>query len=187
MSWQRISTPIDWILEKAGDQRIASIPTEYAGVNFRSRLEARWAAFFDLNGWEWQYEPVDLNGWMPDFLVRTELGRRTLMNGCVMLGGTADVYAEVKPVMEPNEVEACYQKAVSHGGDRWVLLLGIAPLEGTLGYLLDTPEGSQETRAYLHGVLGGYDPDTQNFSDQRSLWRDAGNRVQWRPRKVSNQ
>ena len=24
-------------------------PTRYAGVNFRSRLEAKWAAFFDLN------------------------------------------------------------------------------------------------------------------------------------------
>lgn len=44
-----------------------SIPTTYAGVNFRSRLEARWAAFFDLAGWPWEYEPFDLDGWIPDF------------------------------------------------------------------------------------------------------------------------
>ena len=48
---------------------IAAIETEYRGIKFRSRLEARWAAFFDQCGWSWQYEPVDLNGWMPDFSI----------------------------------------------------------------------------------------------------------------------
>ncbi|SAL24929.1 hypothetical protein AWB67_00971 [Caballeronia terrestris] len=47
----------------------AAIPTRYAGVNFRSRLEARWAAFFDLAGWQWVYEPLDCNGWLPDFSI----------------------------------------------------------------------------------------------------------------------
>lgn len=46
-----------------------SHPTRYAGVRFRSRLEARWAAFFDLMAWPWSYEPVDLDGWSPDFAV----------------------------------------------------------------------------------------------------------------------
>lgn len=41
--------------------------TEYAGVRFRSRLEATWASFFDLAGMPWEYEPVRLGGWMPDF------------------------------------------------------------------------------------------------------------------------
>jgi hypothetical protein len=31
--------------------------TVYAGCRFRSRLEARWAVFFDALGIEWQYEP----------------------------------------------------------------------------------------------------------------------------------
>jgi hypothetical protein len=44
-------------------------PTTYAGTNFRSRLEARWAAFFDLCGWRWEYEPSDERGWIPDFLL----------------------------------------------------------------------------------------------------------------------
>ena len=47
--------------------RFANIPTKYNGINFRSRLEARWAAFFDQLKWEWEYEPIDLNGWIPDF------------------------------------------------------------------------------------------------------------------------
>lgn len=32
------------------------IPTLYAGIEFRSRLEARWAMYFDLLGVEWIYE-----------------------------------------------------------------------------------------------------------------------------------
>jgi hypothetical protein len=32
--------------------------TRYNGVNFRSRLEAKWAAFFDLAGWSWEYQPA---------------------------------------------------------------------------------------------------------------------------------
>ena len=44
-------------------------PTMYNGVQYRSRLEARWAAFFDLIGWKHEYEPIDLPGWSPDFRV----------------------------------------------------------------------------------------------------------------------
>lgn len=48
---------------------IKAHPTRYRHTLFRSRLEARWAAMFDLIGWEWEYEPLDLNGWTPDFRV----------------------------------------------------------------------------------------------------------------------
>jgi len=50
----------------------AAIPTFYGGVQFRSRLEARYACFFDLLGWVWDYEPIDLNGYIPDFILRFE-------------------------------------------------------------------------------------------------------------------
>jgi hypothetical protein len=43
------------------------IPTTYRGINFRSRAEARWAAFFDEMAWAWQYEPLDFPGYIPDF------------------------------------------------------------------------------------------------------------------------
>ena len=46
-----------------------AIPTKYASVRFRSRLEARWAAFFDALGWDWEYEPFDLEGYIPDFVL----------------------------------------------------------------------------------------------------------------------
>ena len=48
----------------------SGIPTTYAGTNFRSRLEARWASFFDLVGWRWTYEPFDTGSWIPDFLIQ---------------------------------------------------------------------------------------------------------------------
>lgn len=34
-----------------------AIETTYQGVRFRSRLEARWAVFFDAMGIKWEYEP----------------------------------------------------------------------------------------------------------------------------------
>ena len=46
-----------------------STPTKYNHVQFRSRLEARWAAFFDVIERPWQYEPLELPGWIPDFLI----------------------------------------------------------------------------------------------------------------------
>lgn len=54
-------------------QQIEAIETTYAGVTFRSRLEARWAVFFDEMGIAWLYEPEGYklpSGWyVPDFLL----------------------------------------------------------------------------------------------------------------------
>lgn len=51
---------------------IKAIETQYRGYNFRSRLEARWAVFFDALHikWEYEVEGFDLGefGWyLPDF------------------------------------------------------------------------------------------------------------------------
>jgi hypothetical protein len=35
---------------------VKAIETRYAGCRFRSRLEARWAVFFDALGVKWEYE-----------------------------------------------------------------------------------------------------------------------------------
>lgn len=40
------------------------------GINFRSRLEARWAELFTELGFEWDYEPIDLDGYIPDFIIK---------------------------------------------------------------------------------------------------------------------
>ena len=58
---------------------IKAIETRYAGYRFRSRLEARWAVFFDSLGLEWEYEPEGIEtdaGWyLPDFRVMTPQGK----------------------------------------------------------------------------------------------------------------
>lgn len=71
---------------------IKSHPTRYRGCLFRSRLEARWAAFFDLAGWEWEYEPFDFDGWTPDFRVSFPCSH----SEC---SGEHTLFVEVKPYL----------------------------------------------------------------------------------------
>lgn len=59
--------------------RFKAIPTKYNGVQYRSRLEARWAAFFDIIKWKHIYEPFDLDKWSPDFKLVTENGQKFLV------------------------------------------------------------------------------------------------------------
>ena len=48
-----------------------AIETIYRGYKFRSRLEARWAVFFDAIGIKWEYElegfVIDGVKYLPDF------------------------------------------------------------------------------------------------------------------------
>jgi len=32
------------------------------GIQFRSRIEAQWAYIFEKLEWNWEYEPIDLEG-----------------------------------------------------------------------------------------------------------------------------
>lgn len=50
----------------------SGIPTVYGATRFRSRLEARYAALFDVLEWPWVYEPIDAEGYIPDFLIQGE-------------------------------------------------------------------------------------------------------------------
>ena len=53
------------------NDKIKAIETVYKGCRFRSRLEARWAVFFDCLGMEWRYEAegyqLKNRWWLPDF------------------------------------------------------------------------------------------------------------------------
>ena len=75
------------------------IQTEYKGYLFRSRLEARWAVFFDACDVEWEYEPegYDLGDglmYLPDFLLHGVDGR-----------AAGDLYVEVKGKMTETDAE----------------------------------------------------------------------------------
>jgi hypothetical protein len=56
---------------------IKAIETQYKGYRFRSRLEARWAVFFDAIGWPWDYEPEGFTwherSYLPDFVCQLNI------------------------------------------------------------------------------------------------------------------
>lgn len=176
-----------------------TIPTKYDGTQFRSRLEARWAAFFGLVGWRWEYEPLDLNGWIPDF---------------ALIGKKETTLVEVKPVAwrdDPVAVQACSkaERAVHDSGHPCeILLLGFAWSEtiaggSGVGWLCEWYDASTATGAcwavapfsslggigfhhdyasYHNRITGEYDGDAGAFAEAPlELWREAGNATQWQP------
>jgi hypothetical protein len=105
------------------------IATKYRNYEFRSRHEAKYAVFFDLCGWRWSYEPVDLNGWIPDFRVGE---KRTLV--------------EIKPFTQFAQWKEEIVKIIRSGCSEDVLLLGedptwvnddVQPSAPQFGYVLE--------------------------------------------------
>lgn len=95
---------------------IPAIPTKYRGRQYRSLLEARWAAFFYLLRWDVEYEPFELNGWIPDFIIHEK----------------TTILVEVKPVFEfPSDVAMKMDNAIM--GTDWtnheLLIVGIKPFK----------------------------------------------------------
>ena len=117
------------------------IETEYKGYRFRSRLEARWAIFFDACGVDWEYEPegYDLGDglyYLPDFILHGVDGRD---------GG--DLYVEVKGQM--TDLDALKINRFAEQGGK-VLVVGRLP-EGD-----DAQDISEDIsdRAYSYGREG---------------------------------
>ena len=89
-------------LAKRITEMIKAIETEYKGYRFRSRLEARWAVFFDACNAKWEYEPegfeLDNGQWyLPDFLLHDVKGR-----------ASGDLWVEVKGVMTQEDAIKIY-------------------------------------------------------------------------------
>lgn len=85
-----------------------AIETYYRGRRFRSRIEASWAAFFDLVKWRWEYEPVDMAGYIPDFVLEFP----------------TPVLVEVKSSLSFNELHQHKEKVEASGWVGEYLLLG---------------------------------------------------------------
>ena len=109
------------------------IPTKYNGVNFRSRLEARWAAFFDLIGWRWEYEPIDLEGYIPDFILHL----------------ASPILAEVKPEVEHLDLIPHTKKIQSTSWRNEALIVGASVFEESVSL----PEHGAEIVMPFLGIL----------------------------------
>lgn len=106
---------------------IKPIETVYNGYKFRSRLEARWAVFFDAAGIPYQYEPegyeIDGIKYLPDFYLPS-----------------FDAHVEVKPDRPgiENDILKC-MKMIQWGG----------PIK-TIIFLGDIPSMDWVTGGHLH-------------------------------------
>lgn len=77
-----------------------AIETEYAGCLFRSRLEARWAVFFDHLEVEWEHEPegfeTSAGRYLPDFRIDLPSSYAISEDGRVVVD-VPYMWFEVKP------------------------------------------------------------------------------------------
>jgi hypothetical protein len=96
------------------DMQPRAIETRYKGYRFRSRLEARWAVFFDALGLKWEYEPEgfelgNFQRYLPDFKV-WGVGFKQFM------------WVEIKGEF-PSDTETAKLAAVCGSTEEWGLIL----------------------------------------------------------------
>src|SRR5699024_6072304 len=94
-----------------------AIATYYRGIEYRSRLEAKWASFFTRIGWRFTYEPLDGDGYIPDFLIH----------------GRAPMLVEVKPAVTRADYQKPVPKLEAGLEDHWdhdILVVGADPRPG---------------------------------------------------------
>lgn len=160
---------------------IKSHPTSYKGVNFRSRLEATWAAFFETCGIRCEYEPFDLDGWTPDFLIHS----------------TRSVLVEVKPLLFGTsgwreDIEMA-RDAAGKVGSNEALILGVSPFLTPVRWSEPRKEKQCQIGVFL-GKTPGYAYITEGQKvhheciddpsvrvDYTKFWKIAKNRTQWKP------
>jgi len=167
-------------------------PTTYRGVLFRSRLEAKWAAFFDNVKWNWEYEPCGFDGWIPDFAI---------------YGDPKIIYVEVKPI-----VKFCTETSdkIDSAADTShpIILIGqtcpVPGFDGTcddtmqLGWMRDELGWSDASLGswddcigYCDANQGWVDPISGKYGkfyrkditfEVEDAWSDACNKTQWMPK-----
>lgn len=128
---------------------IKPIETVYNGYRFRSRLEARWAVFFDALGIEYEYEPEGFNKnntyylpdfYLPSFGVYFEVKRKGLpksekkkigemIKGLCDGGGFAELVAFGDP--EDDDLTIFCQEVDDGGGGNYSaeVVIGVHPLK----------------------------------------------------------
>ncbi len=135
-------------------------PTVYKGVQYRSRLEATWAAFFELSEVKALYEfREDLEGYIPDFELVLPLT-------------ALPVIAEVKPALRLVDFALAMDKVVA-GFEGHVVLLGACPEVCALTSVLGGKPDSFDRPLYWDAFVVTGATGTN--------WAAAQNLTQWRP------
>jgi hypothetical protein len=182
------------------------IPTIGArGIQFRSRIEALWAYIFEKLHWDWEYEPIDLDGYIPDFIIK--FGEDEIL---IEIKGDMNIWR--KEVYEPHKekiiasgwkgkfgILGSVYETNYHGND---IIINIGKYFPEIG-IDDVPDGlllitkqenvrsAKKHSFYLTGILSdnswycdlgdGYWKDiTDTYEAFSQIWVEAKNSVQWK-------
>lgn len=125
---------------------IKAIETVYKGYKFRSRLEARWAVFFDSLGAPWQYETegfeLERVRYLPDFWMPRQ-----------------DFWIEIKPT-EPTDEERKKAGLLANQSGKWVDIFYGDPWPdayGILSYRSRQPSQDPTLMWYIDQAFGRRD------------------------------
>ena len=141
---------------------IKAIETHYNGYRFRSRLEARWAVFFDALGVDYEYEKEgfvlsDNTPYLPDLWLPH-----------------MKMWVEIKPTLDNDEQQRCARFFDSHGMP--VLLLCGSPAKETMilycNDIADSSAGGGHWENIEWCMSGGVVTLNMNFSRDRQ-WVDG--------------
>lgn len=119
---------------------IKAIETQYKGYRFRSRLEARWAVFFDAMNWQWQYEVEgykfdDGTCYLPDFYLPHY-----------------DIFIEIKG-QAPNRAEIEKAIALGSGSGKAVAVVAGLPLEAETELIHSQAAADDAMRDFLEFAM----------------------------------
>ncbi|MCR5942646.1 hypothetical protein FG152_17740 [Ochrobactrum sp. XJ1] len=138
----------------------------YDGLVFKTTLEARWAAFFDLAKWDWDVNPVPVGDWVPDFRVSIPCGH----SEC---SGSHDLLVSILPVANIDDAgnhPALLQRyeiegpgSEHHKGIDAGAVFGINPHVSRF--------------EFAHGAGSGVDDVPMWVENANALWEQAGKRV----------
>jgi P4 family phage/plasmid primase-like protien len=168
------------------------------GIQFRSRIEAQWAYIFEKLEWDWEYEPIDLQGYIPDFIIKFDDNKEILIEikGDTNIWNT-DVYKYHKNKIVKSGWRGIFgilggsYKAGS--AEYWINI-------GKVFYLIDDQllhndlvlRKNNKTHKWSLGCdIGTYDILNDNFKDTcyiddvpqkefLKIWVEAKNKVQWK-------
>lgn len=141
---------------------IKAIETGYKGYRFRSRIEARWAVFFDALGLEWEYEKEgyvleDGTFYLPDFWFP--------LHSEEFLGW--GFYVEIKPT-EPNEEERRKLKLLAKGAGNTVMCFWGKPnLDGD--WHVSIYKGQDNGHRYMRNGVFGIKDDIYQFVEKHAV------------------
>jgi hypothetical protein len=176
------------------------------GIQFRSRIEAHWAYIFEKMGWIWDYEPIDLYGYIPDFIIK--FGDDEIL---IEIKGDTNIWR--KDIYEPHKEKiirsgwkghyailgSAYEKQDEYiDGLVNIGKYGIGDDEGIL--LMAKQDNTSTTKLYSFYLIrmlidkncyhtlgdGCWDDIIDAYEDFSKVWVEAKNRVQWKGKQNVN-